>query len=206
MTRLIGWIQGFAMAIGGPGLFLVALLDASVLSLPQINDLLIVVMVTRHKAWLPYYAAMATLGSIAGCLVVYYLGRKGGEALLRKRFKAEQVEAAFAKFRRYGMAAIVVPSMMPPPTPFKLFCLAAGASGMSAGTFSAAVGIGRGARYLGEGLLAYYFGEAAFSYLERHGNTVAWWAAVITAVALAAYYWHRQRRRRRRARYNPGAP
>lgn len=191
------------MGIGGPGLFLVAFLDASVLSLPQINDLLIIVMVTKEKPWLFYYAGMATLGSVAGCLVVYYIGRKGGEALLRKRFKTEQVEAALDKFRRYGMAAVVVPSMLPPPTPFKLFCLAAGASGMSAANFSAAVGIGRGLRYGGEAVLAFYFGEAAFSYLKDHGNTAAWWAAGVTAVLLAAYYWRRQRRR---ARYNPGAP
>ncbi|MEW5984832.1 MAG: VTT domain-containing protein [Acidobacteriota bacterium] len=203
MARFVNWIQAFALAIGGPGLFLVAFLDASVLSLPQINDLLIVVMVTRHKSWLLYYGTMATAGSVAGCLIVYYLGRKGGEALLRKRFKSGQVEAAFEKFRRYGMAAVVVPSMLPPPTPFKLFCLAAGASGMSAGTFSAAVAIGRGARYAGEGVLAYYFGEAAFSYLREHGNAVAWWVAIMTAAALAAYYWHRQRRR---ARYNPETP
>lgn len=200
MTRIVGWLQGFAVLIGGPGLFVVAFLDASVLSLPQVNDLLVIVMVTRHKSWLLYYPAMSAAGSIAGSLFVYYLGRKGGEALLRKRFGREQIESAFDKFRRYGMAAVIVPSMMPPPTPFKLFCLAAGASGMSTLTFAMAVGIGRGARYGAAGVLAYYFGEAAFAYLKQHGNTVAWWAATLAAVAMVAYYW---RRHRRRARYNP---
>ena len=74
--------------LGGPGLFVVAFLDSSFMSLPQINDLLVVLMVTQHKERMPYYAAMATLGSVAGCYVIYYLAEKGGEAFLRKRLQA----------------------------------------------------------------------------------------------------------------------
>ena len=70
MKSFIAWINGVALAIGGPGLFIVAFLDSSFVSLPQINDILVVVMVTQNKSWMLYYAAMATLGSVAGCYVI----------------------------------------------------------------------------------------------------------------------------------------
>ena len=117
MKRFIVWAQAFAMSIGGAGLFLIAMADSSFVSLPEINDILIILMVTHHPAWLLYYAAMSTAGSVAGCLILFYLGRKGGEALLRQRFKGGQVERAMASFRRYGVAAVIVPSMLPPPSP-----------------------------------------------------------------------------------------
>jgi membrane protein YqaA with SNARE-associated domain len=195
MQRFITWAQAFALAIGGPGLFLIAFLDASVVSLPEVNDILIVYMVTKHPSLLLYYAAMAAAGSVAGSLVIYYIGRKGGEALLLKRFKSQQVERTLDAFRRYGVAAVIVPSMLPPPCPFKLFVLGSGVAGMSAMTFSLSVFAGRGLRYLLLGLAAYYWGEAAIEYLHAHGNQVALWIGIASAVLLAAYYWRRQRRR-----------
>jgi membrane protein YqaA with SNARE-associated domain len=195
MKHFLVWAQALALSIGGLGLFLVAFVDASVLSLPEINDVLIVYMVTKHPSFLLYYAAMATAGSIAGSLVVFYLGRKGGEALLRRQFKGDQVERVLRTFRRYGVAAVIVPSMLPPPVPFKLFVLGAGVAGMSAGSLSWAVGVGRGLRYILEGVLAYYYGEAAIEYLRRHGTEVALWGGALAAACLIAYYWRRQRRR-----------
>ena len=75
---------------------------------------------------MPYYALMTTLGSIAGCLALYTLARKGGEAFLRRRFKAHTSTRAMERFRSYGLLAILIPSILPPPTPFKIFVLAAG--------------------------------------------------------------------------------
>jgi membrane protein DedA with SNARE-associated domain len=66
---------------------------------------------------------------------------------------------------------------------------------MSAGKFAWAIGIGRGVRYLAEGILAYYYGAVAFEYIKRHGSGVALWGAIISAAVLGAYYWRRQRRR-----------
>ncbi len=114
------------LAIGGPGLFAVAFLDSSFVSLPQINDILVVLMVTQNKAWMLYYAAMATLGSVAGCYVIYYLAEKGGEAFLRKRLNAGTSERALALYQRHGLLALMVPALLPPPAPFKLFVLAGG--------------------------------------------------------------------------------
>ena len=195
MKQFIAWAQAFALSIGGVGLFAVAFIDASVLSLPEINDILIVYMVTTNPSLLMYYVAMATAGSIGGSLVVYYLGRKGGEALLRRQFSRDQIDRMQARFSRYGMAAVVVPAMLPPPVPLKLFVLGAGVAGMPAGRFAWAIGIGRSVRYVVEGLLAYYFGAVAFEYIKEHGAQVALWGGLLSLGALAVYYWRRQRRR-----------
>ena len=120
MRRLVAWAQAVALSLGGPGLFLIAFLDASVLSLPEINDILVVWMVARHKERLLYYASMATLGSVAGCLLLYWLAWKGGEALLRKWFHERHVEHGMVTFQRYGLLALLVPAILPPPAPFKI--------------------------------------------------------------------------------------
>src|SRR5512134_4168150 len=126
MTRIVEWVQGFALSLGGPGLFVIAFLDSSFLSFPEVNDLLIVWLTTQHKERMVYYALMTTLGAISGCLALYSLARKGGEAFLLKRFNPRHVERAMTTFRRYGLLAVLVPSILPPPTPFKIFVLAAG--------------------------------------------------------------------------------
>jgi membrane protein YqaA with SNARE-associated domain len=195
MKQFIAWAQAFALSIGGLGLFVVAFIDASVLSLPEVNDILIVYMVTKSPSFLLYYVAMATAGSIGGSLVVYYLGRKGGDALLRRQFSREQVDRMQARFSRYGTAAVVVPAMLPPPVPLKLFVIGAGAAGMPPGRFAWAIGIGRSVRYLAEGLLAYFYGAAAFEYVKAHGAQVALWGGLLSLGVVAIYYWRRHRRR-----------
>jgi membrane protein YqaA with SNARE-associated domain len=195
MRQLLSWAQTFGLTLGGPGLFLVAVVDASVLSMPELVDVLVVLMTIQHKSLVVYYAAMGTAGSVLGALGVHYVGRKGGETLLRRRFSEERVERTMEYFRRWGVATILVPAMLPPPTPFKLLCLAAGATGMTPASFAMATGVGRGVRYLAEGLLAYYVGDLALEYLDRHSATVAWWLLGLSAVAAIAYYWRHQRQR-----------
>jgi membrane protein YqaA with SNARE-associated domain len=181
-------------AFGGPGLFAVAFLDSSFLSLPEINDFLIMSFVMHHKERLVYYVAMSTLGSIAGCFVVYLIGWKGGEPLLRKRFSAGRVERAMATVRRYGLLTILVPALLPPPAPFKIFVLLAGVARVRLGTFALAIGIGRGARYLGEGLLVVWYGELAMEYLRRNARLVALvTAGVVLLAGLLYIFWTRTR-------------
>jgi membrane protein YqaA with SNARE-associated domain len=182
MRRFVDWIQSVALALGAPGLFVVAFLDSSFLSLPEINDLLLVWMVTRHKSRMLLYAAAATLGSITGCLVLYYIGRKGGDALVRRRFGAGRVDKALATMQRHGVLAVLIPSLLPPPAPFKIFVLLAGVAHISASRFAIAIGIGRGTRYFGEGLLAVWYGDAAIAYLE---NNLRFVSLVIVGVILA---------------------
>src|SRR6476661_3154528 len=123
MGRFVGRVQVLALALGAPGLFLVAFLDSSVLSLPEIADLLVIWMVMQHKERLVLYALSATAGSLAGCLLLYYIGRKGGDALVRKRFHSATVDKTLASFQRYGIITVLIPSILPPPAPFKIFVL-----------------------------------------------------------------------------------
>ena len=194
MKSFITWLSGFALAIGGPGLFVIAFLDSSFISLPQINDVLVVVMVTQNKAWMPYYALMATLGSIAGCYVIYYLAEKGGEAFLKQRLRASHIERALALYRRHGVLALVVPALLPPPAPFKLFVLMAGVAEVRPAKFVAAIAIARGIRYLALGLLAVYYGDAALELMRTRGRDVALW--LVAFIVLAAVGWWAFTRRR----------
>ncbi len=197
VKTFIAWIQAVAFGLGAPGLFVVAFLDSSFLSLPQINDLLLIVSVARAPHLMPLYAAMATLGSIAGCTVMYYIGRKGGDALLRRRF-GSHAERATRLFARYGMLAVMVPAILPPPAPFKIFVVLAGVARMSLPQFWIAVAVGRGARYFGEGLLAVWYGERALNFLESHGRGVALVLGLVILAGGAAYIlWHNRRTRAR---------
>jgi membrane protein YqaA with SNARE-associated domain len=197
MSGLVAWIKGFAVSLGGTGLFIIAFLDSSFLSFPEVNDILIVYLTTRHKERMVYYALMTTLGSIAGCFALYSLARSGGEAFLRRRFKGRHVDLAMERFRRYGLLAILIPSIMPPPMPFKIFVLAAGVAKVRPIDFIVAIAIGRGIRYFGEGLLAVYFGDRAGEFLQEHGILLATTAGVLALVVGGAWFlWQRRAERR----------
>ena len=145
MRRLVAWIQSAALALGAPGLFLAAAADSSFISLPEIVDILLIWMVTQHKSRMLLYASSATFGSVVGCLLLYTVGRKGDQFIAR-RFSATRVERTLGVFRRYGLMAVLIPSLLPPPMPFKIFVLLAGVAGISSRRFAMAIVIGRGAR------------------------------------------------------------
>lgn len=195
MKRLVIWVQSFAMSAGGLGLFFIAFLDSSFLSLPEINDILIVWLVTQHKPRMIYYATMATLGSVSGCFALYFVGRKGGDAFLRRRFREPHVERGMALFRRYGVLAIIIPAILPPPAPFKIFVLVAGAARMKLSTFALATSAGRGVRYFAEGLLAVRYGDLAIAYIRANGRTVSIVLAGVLLVGGVAYFAWRSRGR-----------
>ena len=136
---------------------------------------------------MPYYAAMATLGSITGCLVLYVLGRKGGEAILQKRFSGPRVEKAMGLFRRFGVLAIIVPALLPPPAPFKVFVLLSGVTRVPWPRFCGAVAVGRGVRYFGEGLLAVRYGDEAVELLRANGPLVSLVLAVVVLLGVGTY-------------------
>jgi membrane protein YqaA with SNARE-associated domain len=188
------WARGMVAAFGGLGLFLVAFLDASFVSLPEINDILVVWMVARHKEWFVYYAAMATLGSVAGCFVLYGLAWKGGEAFVRKRAKSAGLEQGLSAIRRFGFLALLIPSLLPPPAPFKIFVLGAGLARVHPASFGLALLVGRGSRYFAVALLALWYGDAALRYVEQHGAEVALAAAAILLLLTAGFIWWQRRR------------
>ncbi len=187
MKGLIAWAQGFVAAFGGLGLFAVAFLDASFLSLPEVNDILVVWMVAKHKELFAYYAAMATLGSVAGCFALYGLAWKGGEAFVRKRAKSAGLEQGLSAIRRYGFLALLDP--VDPPAARAVQDLRAGRRPGPRATRSASASrsaSAAGLRYFAAALLAVWYGDAALAYIADHGKEVA----LVTAAIL-----HRDRRR-----------
>ncbi len=195
MARITAWIKAFAISIGGPGLFIIGFFDSSFLSFPEINDLLVIVMVTHHPQRMIFYASMATLGSVAGCLALYFVAREGGQRFLKKRAKGGTVAWATKLMQKYGAMALLVPALLPPPAPFKIFVLLAGAAAIPVRTFIAAIAVGRGVRYFGEGILAVMWGEQAINYVEQNGKTVGLWLGGIALAGGAAYYLWQKRRK-----------
>src|SRR5437868_8293299 len=173
MSEFVAQIRALALALGGPGLFLVAFLDSSFLPLPGITDVLLVVVTTRNPAAMLWYVGMTVAGSVVGCLALHYLGRKGGEALVRKKFTGDKIERAMATLQRHGVMAVLIPCLLPPPSPFKIFILLAGVVGISATRLAIAIAIGRGVRYLALGILAVKYGDRAMAYMRDHGTTVS---------------------------------
>ena len=197
MGSVAGRIRNLALALGAPGLFLVAFLDSSFLSLPEIADILVVYMVTHHKNRLVLYVISATLGSLSGCLVMYVIGKKGGDALVSKRFTTASIERSRAAFRRHGIMAVLIPSLLPPPAPFKIFVLLAGVAGIAAHHFVMAVALGRGMRYAALGLLAVRYGDRALAYVHENGMLVSLISIGVLAAVLVAYLlWSRAQQRR----------
>jgi membrane protein YqaA with SNARE-associated domain len=200
LSGIIDAIREWASEYGGVGLFVVAVLDSSFLSFPQVNDLLIIYLSTKTPSLMPYYAGMTTAGSLVGCLVLYGFARRGGEVFLRKRFSGERVERGLELYQRHGLLAVVVPSLLPPPTPFKLFVLLAGAAKVSPWKFLAAITIGRGIRYFGQGYLAVLYGEAAVELVRNHGTAVGLALAGGALIIGLVYYVVTRRRSARQAR------
>jgi membrane protein YqaA with SNARE-associated domain len=198
VRRLLDWIMGLAEALGGPGLFILAFLDSSFLSFPEVVDILMIGLVAKYPGRMLWYAVFPTVGSIAGSYVIYGLARRGGEAFLRRRLQERHVDRAFAIFRKYGLLAVAIPAIMPPPVPFKIFILAAGAAGVKPRAFLIAITVGRALRYFVEALLAAWYGEAALRIAGAfiHEHTVAiLCATVLLTVASGLWLWWPRRAR-----------
>jgi membrane protein DedA with SNARE-associated domain len=186
-------IQEWASELGGVGLFILAALDSSFLSFPQVNDFLIIYLSTKYPARMPYYAAMTVLGSLVGCFALFTVTWRGGEAFLRKRFSGPRVNRALALYQRHGLLAVFVPSLLPPPVPLKLFVLLAGAAKVAPWKFGLAIAIGRGIRYFGQGYLAVLYGERAAVLVRENGRMVGIALAGLALVIGVSYYLWRRR-------------
>jgi membrane protein YqaA with SNARE-associated domain len=170
--KLFAWLQGLVMAFGGGGLFVVTFFDSSVLSFPFFPDAVMIELSIANPVRMPYYAAMASVGSLLGSIVLYFLAKKGGEAFFHKHAggKAEKIKEWVDN---NGFLSAFLPAVLPPPFPFKPFVLAEGVFQVPARTFILAILLGRGLRYGAEGILAVRYGDAALGYLKSHGGAVA---------------------------------
>ena len=117
LSKLTVWKQKiilFAGALGAPGLFLISFLDSSVLSFPIINDLLLIDLSINRPARMPLYAAAASLGSVLGCVLLYYIARKGGEAFFHKNAGVHG-HSVRHWVEQNGFAGMLVAALLPPP-------------------------------------------------------------------------------------------
>ncbi|MFQ5777510.1 MAG: YqaA family protein [Terriglobia bacterium] len=178
------WVQSLIAAGGGWGLFAIAFFDSSFGTLPIINDVLVIALSIQNPQRMVFYASMASLGSILGCLTIYYLARKGGEVALRKRASPERIERIRGWYERNEFLTVAVPAVLPPPTPFKIFVLAAGVFQVRVQYFVAALALGRGLRYYMWGFLAVRYGNRAIVFLQQNYLQVS---AVAIGVILLGY-------------------
>jgi len=158
---------------GGLGVLLLAMGDSSFLSLLEGNDLLIV-MLSTGRSWshMAYLVGMTILGSVLGCLLLYSVGRKGGSPMLKMKFSQQNIERAERLFDKYGIMTVMIPSILPPPMPFKLFILSAGAFRLRAREFLTAVVIGRTLRYSVWGIVAVLYGNSVKLFMQRNLNAI----------------------------------
>ena len=185
---LSGWKQkivAFAGGLGAPGLLLISFLDSSVLTFPVINDLLLIELSIHQPARMPLYAGMAALGSLLGCVLLFFLARKGGEAFFHS--KAGPRALAVRHFvERNGFAGVLVAALLPPPTPFKIFVFAAGVFEVPFYSFASAIALARAFRYFGIGYLAVRYGADAMPYLVTHKLQVVVLILALVTVSYAA--------------------
>ena len=184
--KLSGWKQkivAFAGALGAPGLFLISFLDSSVLTFPVINDLLLIELSLRHPARMPLYALMALLGSVLGCVLLYFIARKGGEAYFHRK-AGERGHVIRHWVEHNGFGGVLVAAMLPPPTPFKIVVFE-----VPLLSFASAVGIARLVRYFGVGYLAVKYGNNALPFLAQHKVDVTIVLAVFAGVSYGLSRW-----------------
>src|SRR5882724_13697329 len=113
------YVLGLPLYLAAPALLLIGALDSSLLSLPEINDYLVVGRCFKQPSAAFYFPLFAAIGSVIGCLILYTIMQRGGQALLRRRFKRENIERVERAYARYGILAIAIPALLPPPMPFK---------------------------------------------------------------------------------------
>ncbi len=167
MLPVPNWLRVLIGPLGGLSLFVIEFFDSSFPPLPFVVDLLLVRFTIHKPGLMPYYVAMATLGSLVGCFWLYYLAKKGGEAMFR-RSAGGRSERIRNWVLRYQFLGVAVPAILPPPLPFKPFVLAAGVFQVPKRTFALALLAGRGFRYTAEGVLAIFFGEQVIHYLMHN--------------------------------------
>lgn len=188
LSNLSGWKQkivGFAGTLGAPGLFMISFLDSSVLTFPVINDLLLIELCIQKPSRMILYATMAATGSVLGCVLLYFLALKAGEAAFHQRAGKRA-----AKTRHFveenGFVGMLIAALLPPPTPFKFFVLAAGVFRVPLWSFTTAIAVARAVRYFAVGYLAVKYGSQALPYLQTHKLAVVGVLIVLVGLSYAA--------------------
>ena len=181
-TQVTTWVKATLPALGGLGLFLSAFLDSSFIPLPLVTDLIVVDLSSRNPARMPYYAGMAAIGSVAGCIWIYALARKGGQAYYRN--KQQKRSGRIRNWvQKYPFASVLLPAVAPFPVPFKPFVIAQGVFQVPFVPFVVGTFVGRGALFFVEGFLGVRYGAAAREFVVHQK-----FASVAMLVALIAIF------------------
>jgi membrane protein YqaA with SNARE-associated domain len=185
------WLERYVISLpiyfAIPAMIAIGALDSSLLSLPEINDYLVVGRCFKYPSAAFYFPLFAAIGSVIGCLLLYTIMRRGGQALLRRRFKRENIERVERAYARYGFLAIAIPALLPPPMPFKVFVATAGTLEYPRWKFLVTVMIARSVRYYVEGILAVFYGRRVLTFLKDNGLAVISVVAALGLVALLIY-------------------
>jgi membrane protein YqaA with SNARE-associated domain len=184
------WLEGvisLPLYIAAPAMVLIGALDSSLLSLPEINDYLVVGRCIKYPTAVFYFPLFAAAGSVLGCWLLYTIMRRGGQALLRKRFKQESIRRVEKAYERYGFFAIAVPAVLPPPLPFKIFVATAGTLEYPRWKFLLTVMIARSFRYYVEGTLAVFYGRRVLTFMRDNGLVIVSVAAGFILIGVVVY-------------------
>lgn len=157
-----------------PLMVLVGAMDSSLLSLPEVNDYITVIRVARNPLEVWYFPLFPATGSVIGCLLLYVLARRG-EQFIKKRFHPAQLDRVQQLYRRWGLFALVIPALLPPPMPFKIFVVTAGAMEYPRTRFAILIMLARTVRYYFWAIGAYFYRNEvlkALDWLKEHFLTV----------------------------------
>jgi len=185
LERYSAWIWAFLKPLGVWGVFVISALDSSFMGLPM--DPVVASYVYNDRRHFLLYVILASAGSAVGSSILYLIGYMGGEVLLRKRLSPARFEKIRASFDHHEFWALMFPAMLPPPTPFKLFVLAAAAFEMHFSHFLAAIFAGRFIRFLLLALLTIKFGPQFVQFTGQFFKQHFHW--ILGTVGLGLLIW-----------------
>jgi membrane protein YqaA with SNARE-associated domain len=191
LAELVHWLHDFMQVVpiyvAAPAMIVIGTLDSSLLSLPEINDYLVITRCYSDPKSVFYFPVFAAIGSVLGCLLLYTIMRRGGQAVMRRRFKPENIARVERAYARFGFLALAIPALMPPPMPFKIFVATAGTLEYPRWRFVLTVMVARSARYIIEGALAVFYGERVLVFMRVNGVAFMSVAASALLIGVAVY-------------------
>ena len=191
LSTIARWLEryvlGLPIYLAAPAMIIIGALDSSLLSLPEINDYLVVGRCFRQPHAVFYFPLFAATGSVLGCFLLYTIMRRGGQAVLRRRFNLESIQKVGRAYARYGFLAIAVPAILPPPLPFKVFVATAGTLEYPRWKFLLTVMLARSLRYYVEGILAVFYGRRVLVFFRDNGVVIISIVATIGLIVLLIY-------------------
>jgi membrane protein YqaA with SNARE-associated domain len=191
VAELVRWLHDFIsempIYVAAPSMIVIGALDSSLLSLPEINDYLVVARCFSDPKSVFYFPLFAAAGSVLGCLLLYTIMRRGGQAVMRRRFSPENIARVERAYARFGFLALAVPALLPPPMPFKIFVATAGALEYPRWRFVLTVMIARSVRYFVEGALAVFYGERVLVFMRVNGLFILSIVAAVLVAGVGGY-------------------